>query len=178
MSCPICLTNEIRYKCNDCVEGGICHECSATYCPSGWSYTTNKNEIKCPVCRQIQYKWIYSECVYMMVYDVGEESYHFQNLDVYKIIERNICDHEREEEERENMSKEDPHSLLKPDAKVIQDYVNNATYFWFGSAPITEETIEILIDELSSDIDINDFDVKTWIVRNPDTDKKYIEKYY
>ena len=110
MTCPICLTNEIRYKCNDCVDGGVCHECSASYCSSGWSYTTNLNECKCPVCRQTQYKWIYSECVYMMVYDVADElQRRRETRDVYKIIERNICDPEREQEELENMMKEDKH---------------------------------------------------------------------
>lgn len=88
MTCPICLTNEIKYKCNDCVDGGVCYDCSASYCSSGWSCTINKDETKCPVCRQIQYKWIYSECVNMIVYDCVYDSYDCKP--VMNILTRNV----------------------------------------------------------------------------------------
>jgi len=103
--CPICLTNKIRDKCNDCLDGGVCGECYASYCPSGWSYTTNKDETKCPVCRQIQYKWIYSECVEQIVDDCVYQGYNYKP--VMDILIRNVCDEEQEEEEIINMSKED-----------------------------------------------------------------------
>ena len=101
MTCPICLRNKIGYKCNDCLDGGVCRECYASYCPPGWCYTTNKDETKCPVCRQIQYKWIYSECVEQIVDDCVFRGYNYKP--VMDILIRNVGDEDEEKAHIINM---------------------------------------------------------------------------
>jgi len=118
MTCNICLTEKIFYKCIDCVDGGICYECHKDYCPSGFVYTSNKNQVKCPVCRQFQYKWVLHAIIEEMVWDVeycgGLDGEH----PVYLILERNVTEmfpDVRCDEEEILMWREDNRSLLKPE---------------------------------------------------------------
>ena len=119
-TCNICLTDtyNITYKCNDCVDGCICWECHKDYCPSGFAYTSNKNQVKCPVCRQFQYKWVLQAILDEMVWNVRECGGLEGEHPVYLIIERNISNkypHIRCDEEEILMWREDNRSLLKPE---------------------------------------------------------------
>ena len=75
-TCPICYKNKSRrmWKCSDCIEGGICYECVVHYCPSGFSFTDDINEVhhevKCPICRATQFKWIFDELIQTFLHDI------------------------------------------------------------------------------------------------------------
>ncbi len=88
MSCPICYGPNNYVKCNDCVDGGVCVECVREYCPVGFCYTSKKDQTRCPVCRTIQYKWIYEECISNIVQDMVYFGRY--DLPVVDILERNI----------------------------------------------------------------------------------------
>lgn len=100
MNCPICL-EELKgrgnVKCNLCVDGAICYDCVIEYCPSGFAYTSNLNECKCPVCRQVIWKWIKDEILFCMFdqIDMGND---FWGDKLYKLVIHNCPDYMSDEE--------------------------------------------------------------------------------
>ena len=97
MNCPICL-EELKgrgdVKCNLCVDGAICRTCVIQYCPSGFSTTSNLNECKCPVCRQVNWKWIKNEMLLCMFDQIDNDLWGDK---LYKLVVHNCplyCDEE------------------------------------------------------------------------------------
>jgi hypothetical protein len=88
MNCPICL-EELKgrgdVKCNLCVDGAICEDCIIEYCPSGFSYTSNLDKCKCPVCRQVNWKWIKDEMLLNMIDDIYDTNL-ILSPKLYKIV--------------------------------------------------------------------------------------------
>ena len=79
MECCICyksfsgkeMTESVypRYRtCLTCNEGVMCRKCGTKHVfPDGDEDITPVYKCKCPICRQIQYKWVLDDCIRLML---------------------------------------------------------------------------------------------------------------
>jgi len=112
MNCNICLEELTGrwlwrargVRCMYCVDGAICSGCVPKYCPRGFSYTKLLNKCKCPVCRQVNWKWIKDEILICMFEDIHNKREwararrHTDRKDkLYDIVINNCPDYDVEE---------------------------------------------------------------------------------
>ena len=83
-NCVICFeeTDDIKFKCIDCNSGVVCENCVNVMYPTksrgyGVGYNINTQKYKCPICRVIQYKWIYNFLISTMNNEINDNmAYH------------------------------------------------------------------------------------------------------
>jgi len=120
MNCCICLETfeKFQYDCSTCSDGKICFDCMIKKDPSmgGFEDSREKLEdaIKCPCCRQLNWKYAYNIFLFSFVEDM-ENGYYFKGGDwVYPSHKIFLINRVGEEEFENWFGKEgDDYQLIK-----------------------------------------------------------------
>ena len=99
-NCVICFepTDDIKFKCVDCNSGIVCEKCANVMYPTksrGYEdededddddgYNIDIKKYKCPICRVIQYKWIYNFIISTMNNEIND-NFAYQQKPFFNIL--------------------------------------------------------------------------------------------